>query len=52
MQQSAYEEYTHTRKDLRDAHLLAAVKHAATVARLSPRTVYPEVVAMTGTVTP
>ena len=43
MQQAAYEEYTHSRKRFRDAHLLAAVKHAATVARLGPRTVYPEV---------
>jgi hypothetical protein len=42
MQQAAYEEYGHARKAFRDAHLLAAVKHAATVARLSPRTVYPE----------
>jgi hypothetical protein len=46
MQQAAYEEYTHTRETLRDAHLLAAVKHAATVSRLGPRTVYPEVVSM------
>jgi len=43
MQQAAYDEYTHSRQRFRDVHLLAAVKHAATVARLGPRTVYPEV---------
>jgi len=43
MQQAAYEEYTHSRKHFRHVHLLAAVKHAATVARLGPRTVYPEI---------
>ena len=48
MQQAAYEEYTHSREDFRHVHLLAAVKHAATVARLGPRTVYPEVCSVLG----
>ena len=41
MQQAAYEEFYATREELRGAHLVAAAKHAATVARLNPKTVYP-----------
>ena len=48
MQQAAYEEYTHSRKGFRHVHLLAAVKHAATVARLGPRSVYPEACSFLG----
>jgi len=50
MQQAAYEEYGNTREAFRDVHLLAAVKHAATVARLGPRTVYPEACSVLGKV--
>ncbi len=41
MQQAAYEEFYATREELRGVHLVAAAKHAATVARLNPKTVYP-----------
>ena len=41
MQQAAYEEFYAAREELRGAHLVAAAKHAATVARLNPKTVYP-----------
>ena len=41
LQQAAYEEYHACREPLRQVHLLAAAKHAATVARLRPRSVYP-----------
>ena len=46
MQQAAYEEYYKTRADLRGVHLVAAAKHAATVARLNPRTIYPQAQAL------
>lgn len=41
MQQAAFEEYAATREPLRRVHLVAAAKHAACVARLRPRTVWP-----------
>ena len=41
LQQAAFEEYEATREPLRRAHLAAAAKHAACVARLRPRTVWP-----------
>ena len=41
MQQAAYEEFYATRDELRGVHLIAAAKHAAIVARLNPRTIYP-----------
>ena len=46
MQQAAYEEFYATRDELRDVHLIAAAKHAATVARLDPRTIYPRACAL------
>lgn len=46
MQQAAYEEFYATRPELRDVHLIAAAKHAATVARLNPKTIYPSVRAL------
>ena len=42
MQQATYEEFYKTRDELRGLHLVAAAKHAATVARLNPRTIYPK----------
>lgn len=41
LQQAVFEEYSATREPLRRAHLVAAAKHAACIARLRPRTVYP-----------
>ncbi len=41
LQQAVFEEYAESREPLRSAHLLVAAKHAACVARLRPRTVFP-----------
>ena len=41
LQQAAFEEYEATRAAFRGAHLVAAAKHAACVARLRPRAVWP-----------
>ena len=46
MQQAAFEEYAATREPLRRVHLVAAAKHAACVARLRPRTVWPRACAL------
>lgn len=41
MQQAAFEEYGATREALRGVHLAAAARHAASAARMRPRTVWP-----------
>ncbi len=41
MQQAAFEEYEAARETLRGVHLAAAARHAASAARMRPRTVWP-----------
>jgi len=43
MQQAAFEEYYATREPLRAPHLMAAARHAATVATMLPKSVWPQV---------